>query len=395
MLPYTIKYSAVCGACCVEMDGTNDRIQRPTGADASQTGYAFAEGSRYAYQTKYDCPPEEQLARYLDGTIVTHIYRMDRVTGEEKELFTQSRPFPMVQCNGMQIFDGSYLCQTDVPGNLHRTVWSADEDGLHWKAITPPDEAFVYGLCLNPARDVLACHVTSTQNEVYDYMPTEYSINTIDLSTGKRILVDSREDTCLFGPTFSPNGEWLLYIAGCYDRFSPRSSMYDRHMFDLVLARPDGSEVIDLTQGLVHYNRTSFGPPEQRRRGSNPPIWLDDQTVLYSKRSPGAHPDCNFDPSLGNHREDPYDPSMARGGCQLMALNIFTREETPITPLEEGRWDFRALLSPDKEWLVYTSARSGGKPSSIRLCRVDGSEDRHLTYGVDGLGVDFPTFSEK
>lgn len=161
MLPYTIKYSAVCGACCVEMDGTNDRIQRPTGADASQTGYAFAEGSRYAYQTKYDCPPEEQLARYLDGTIVTHIYRMDRVTGEEKELFTQSRPFPMVQCSGMQIFDGSYLCQTDVPGNLHRTVWSADEDGLHWKAITPAGR----GLCLRsvsqscPGCAGLPCHL--------------------------------------------------------------------------------------------------------------------------------------------------------------------------------------------------------------------------------------------
>jgi Tol biopolymer transport system component len=226
-------------------------------------------------------------------------------------------------------------------------------------------------------------------------MPTPYSINTIDLRTGKRTLIDSREDTCLFGPVFSPDEKWILYIAGYYDRFSPRSSLPDRHMFDLCIARADGSEIIDLTDGLAHYNRTSFGPPEHRRRGSNCPIWLDSETVLYSKRSPGAHPDCNFDVSLGNHREDPYDPSMAKGGCQLMKLNIITREETPLTSFEEGKWDFRATLSPDKEWLAYISVRSGGQPSELRICKLDGSENRFLTRGLNGLGVDHPVFSEQ
>ena len=388
MSNYEIHYTATDGSGIIGMDGTNDRKNPPPSAESKYGGAVRQKGERYSYRLVYDCSPEEQLDRYLTATVTTRIYRTDFETSEIKELFTKNRPYPMVHQIG-QIYDGRWLCQIATPGGNHQSPWLVDEDGERWEPLTPPEEAFIYGININSAKDLLAFHVTSKHyDEVYDYMPNPYSINTIDLRTGKRTLVDTREGGLLFGPAFSPDEQWLLYV-DC-DRIHDPAHFFG----DLCIARPDGSEVRHLTQGYAFYFGTAFGPADHRRGGSNTPVWLDDHTVLFPKRSPDAHPDAGYDASLGDHKEEYYDPSLAKGGCQLVTLDIDTGKETPITPFEEGKWDFRPRISPDKQWIAYISVRSGGYPSELRVCKIDGTEDRFLTCGYNGFGVDHPVFSE-
>ena len=388
MEKYILNYTGTEGAGQIGSDGSKE-LPHPVAIRK--------KGDRYSYLTQTEYPienptAEQQLDLYLQGRLVYHTLRMDSQTGERKELFTHHRPHPMVSGGSLRIYDGRYLCNVVTPGGEHCVPWLTDEDGTQWTPVATPDEAFIYSLNLNSTRDILTGQVTTKYQgigaEVSEFKPHDYAINTFDLRTGKRTLIDSRPNLCLFGPTFSPDDQWILYMVGPLGH----DGCFDRHMFDLCIARPDGSEQIDLTTGGAHYNRTAFGPPEHRRGGSNWPVWLDSKTILYSKRSPGAHPDCAFDSNGGDHKMDYYDPAMAKGGCQLVMLNIETREETPITPFEEGKWDFRATLSPDRQWLAYISARSGGHPSELRLCKIDGSENRFLTRGYNGLGVDHPIF---
>ena len=116
MSKYSIGYTATNGPGQIDMDGSNDRMQlESTEGAAASAASVKRKGQRYSYQLTYDCNPEEMLDRYLAATVTTRIIRTDWETGEQKELFTKNRPYPMVHQVG-PIFDGRWLVQIALPG---------------------------------------------------------------------------------------------------------------------------------------------------------------------------------------------------------------------------------------------------------------------------------------
>jgi hypothetical protein len=121
MNKYIIGYTATNGTGLVNMDGTDDHMQMES-TEGSRVGGGSArrKGERYTYQTTYDCNQEDWLDLYLKAEVTTHIIRTDWETGEEKELFTKNRPYPMVHGGSTRIYDGRYLCQIAPPGGEHQ-----------------------------------------------------------------------------------------------------------------------------------------------------------------------------------------------------------------------------------------------------------------------------------
>jgi hypothetical protein len=101
---YTIGYTATNGPGEIGMDGSNEHMQAESTASSTVSAAGTRKkGERYTYQTSYDCPPEEQLDRYLKGLVATRILRTDLETGEQKEMFSKNRPYPMIGARNVAV----------------------------------------------------------------------------------------------------------------------------------------------------------------------------------------------------------------------------------------------------------------------------------------------------
>ncbi len=366
----------------IREDGSGVRwLNGPADGEASLAG-VFPDGTCLVQRIgRYD------LDEYLEGRMKQRFYRFDPESGEKKELFTAWPDHG--QIGNIFILDGDTLLLSDgvMGGQL---LWITDLDGRDRHPLWTKPEGYAYGMSLSPDRQVLAFHLTGAGNE-YNHPGCHYSICTVSLKTGERRLIYEKPGHLMFGTAWTEDGKRLLF----QDCFADRDP---GHLFsDIALAAADGSgggQAQYLTEGQACYFATSFGTPEYRSGGSNYPIPLPDGRILFTLRSPGAHPDCRYDASKGNHRELVYCPENARGGAHFVLCDPQTGGRTDLTPPEEGRWDFRPCPSPDGTRIVYTSARPGCR-SEIRICNLDGSDDRFLTDGHNGVGADHPRFHDE
>jgi Tol biopolymer transport system component len=226
------------------------------------------------------------------------------------------------------------------------------------------------------------------QSQPLWFSPGPYSINTMGVDGKGRILVAGKPGHLYFGPVWSPDGEWLVYL-DCHCEIDPA------HFWaDLCIGRPDGSEHRVITSGQSHWFGTTFGTKENRGGGSNFSRWMPDgQSVLYTRAAQGSHPDCDYHSELPDHCECVYNPAAARGGTQLCKLNPFTGELNEITPFEEQCWDFRATSSEDGQKIVFTRARVN-QVSELWVVDSDGRNPRFLTRGLEQKGADFGRWLE-
>ena len=56
----------------------------------------------------------------------------------------------------------------------------------------------------------------------------------------------------------------------------------------------------------------------------------------------------------------------------LWVADAMTGEERPL--LAEPKFDYHGSISPDGEWVTFTSERNGGGNADIFRCRIDGSD---------------------
>jgi len=358
------------GVGLINEDGTNEHyLQLPEKKDRRWSGLGpIFPDKMHCLLTSYD---NYSIVANVTGKMFNRLWKYNLSTGELTELITKERPADQVFCAAL-LSDGQHmLCSVSTENHKNQVLYLTDMDGKDWKLLS--GQEFVYGIQVNHNETRIAFHVASEG----------YSINTTDMEGKDRKHVAGKEGHLFFGPEWSPNDQWLAYL-DCDTKKEP-----SHHYADLCIGRPDGSEHRMVTVGQSQYFGTAYGAKEHRGGGSNTTSWTPDgKYLIYSKLSPGAHHDAAYKPELGNHLENVFSPESAKGGCSINLLDPFSGKEIPVTQYQEGKWDFRGVVSPDGKSLVYTSAKVAGR-GEIYLCHIDGTENKFLTAGKDGLGADF------
>ena len=166
-----------------------------------------------------------------------------------------------------------------------------------------------YGVSIDPEGRRLAFHVTGGKYEGQAadtrYRPGPYAINVCDTAGQHRVVVAGQPGHLYFGPVWSPDGAWLVYL-DCHAEEDPA-----HFAADLCIGRPDGSEHRVVTQGQRHWFGAAYGTAEARGGGSNTSLWSPDgSTVTYTRIVPGSHPDCEYHPERPDHQELVYRPTL-------------------------------------------------------------------------------------
>ncbi|MFH1833559.1 MAG: serine/threonine protein kinase [bacterium] len=255
-------------------------------------------------------------------------------------------------------------------------TYSINLDGSEAREVTRAGEGMPYGLSVSPDKRRLAFHLAG---------PSGYQIWTSDVDGGDRALVAAYADYLYFGPSWSPDGEWLAF-QGCLYGQDP-----GHDWADLCLARPDGSELRLLTEEQALWFGATYGSPENRGGGSNMPVWTRDGVILVSRRLPGSKVAWEYQPQRPDtdHFNRDYRPDLARGGTEICRIDPRNGSATPLTGSEPPVWDFRQSQSPGGRQMVFCRAATGAPPA-IWVSDDDGGSQRRLTKGLDEQGADHP-----
>ena len=303
----------------------------------------------------------------------THVWVYDLDRNALTELATEPRMAPFYAPQ-LLLHDGRVLMQVirTRPGQ----IFNMNLDGTDAHEFTRADEGLPYGLSLSPDDRRVAFHLAS---------PDGYQIWTSDTMGGNRVRVAADLDHLYFGPSWSPDGQWLAY-QDCLFRSDP-----GHDWSDVCIGRPDGSEQRILTEGQAMWFGATYGHPGNRGGGSNVPAWTRDGKILFPRRLPGSKVAWGFQaarPDTDHFNRD-YRPELARGGTQICRLDPDTGAVTVLAPSIPPAWDFRCTESPDGGQIAFCRAETGGVPG-LWVMDADGSRPRLLSRGLDGQGADHP-----
>ena len=303
----------------------------------------------------------------------THLWAYDLDRGTLEELATEERMAPFYTPQ-LLLKDGRILVQVCRPG--YGQVFNMNLDGTDAREFTAADEGLPYGFSLSPDGSRVALHLAS---------PRGYQIRTCDAFGHHRALVAAHPDHLYFAPSWSPDGQWLLY-QDCHHR-TDRGHDWS----DLRLSRPDGSEHRMLTEGQAMWFAASYGHPGNHGGGSNEPRWTRDGQILFPRRLPGTKVPWEFQPQRvdTDHFNRDYRPDLARGGTEICRLDPSTGAVMVLTSSVPPVWDFRACESPDGALIAFCRAETGGVPE-LWVMNAEGSGQRLLTRGLEERGVDHP-----
>ena len=330
---------------------------------------------------------EYSLDAYLTRQLHEHVYRVYPITGEKVELFTAWEDRGN-QPGSIIFLDNDMAIYVDEGADRGQTIYYTDLEGKNRRLWTEePIGGVSYSMSLSPDRTKVAFHNTGG-SEAFCPRGAHYAINIVNADGSGHKMLYALPGHLMFGPVWTPDSKYVVF-QDCYADKDP-----GHYFSDIVIANVETGEVRYLTEGQASYFGTSYGRPDRipRGGGSNRPYVLDDGRIIFTRRSPNAHPDCRYDAAQGNHREDVYAPENARGGANLVIYDPKSGESRDITQLEEGKWDFRATKTGDPEVIAYVTARCGDVPE-IHLIRLDGTEDRMITRGFEDEGADYPSYS--
>ena len=341
-----------------------------------QPGPIFPDGRRVIFlsmEARRD-GPGRPFAEYYHQT-PTHlwIYDLDRDT--LTEIATRDRL--AVFCTPALLLGEDRLL-VQVVRDQGGQIYNMNLDGSDAREFTRVGEGLPYGLSLSPDCRRVAYHLASPQG---------YQIWTSDIFGTNRVRVAAHPDHLYFGPSWSPDGQWLVY-QDCLFKTDP-----GHDWADVCIGRPDGSEQRILTEGQAMWFAASYGNSRNRGGGSNLPEWTRDGQALFPRRLPASKVAWEFQPQRPDtdHFNRDFKPELARGGTEICRLNPTSGAVVRLTKSEPPVWDFRASESPDDRLVAFCRAETGGVPA-LWVMKADGSRPTLLTRGLDEKGADHPSW---
>jgi hypothetical protein len=339
-----------------------------------QPGPSFADGRRVIFlsmEPRRD-GPGRPFDEYYTQT-PTHIWIHDLASGALDEACNRDRLAPF-ETPALLLLDDRILVQ--VVRNKVGQIFSMRLDGTSPREFTRAGEGLPYGLSLSPDGRRVAFHLASPQG---------YQVWTSDAEGANRVRVAADPDHLYFGTSWSPDGQWILYV-DCHYKSEP-----GHDWADVCIGRADGSEHRVLTTGQAMWFAATYGDPQTRGGGSNLPAWTRDGQILFPRRTDGAKVAWQYrvgKPDVDHFNRD-YKPDEARGGTEICRLDPRDGSMTALTHSDPAVWDFRASESPDGQQIVFCRAATGAAPA-VWVMDADGGNAREITRGIDNRGADHP-----
>ena len=197
-----------------------------------------------------------------------------------------------------------------------------DRDGRNKTDLTKNSSGFAYGFSSSPD----GSHISYHEN---------YQVYLADADGSNRIHVQTGHPF-VFAPRWSPDGKWLLFVSGEHYNCHPH------------IVKVDGTGLKKLADRGGYRGVTEFLDVFDYHGGSSDvPVWsIDGQSVFYTAK-------------VGNNVE-------------LFRVTLDGRAEQ-LTHSAEGTLHYHATPSPDGQWIVYGSKRSGVRNLFV-MCLSDRKE---------------------
>jgi TolB protein len=303
----------------------------------------------------------------------THLWIYHLATKGLEEICTKERMAVFVT-PALLLHDERLLIQ--VVRNGVGQIYNVRLDGSDPREFTKAEDGFPYGLSLSPDGQRVAFHLATA---------TGYQVWTADLNGGQRQVIAADPQHLYFGTSWSPDGKSILFV-DCRYRDDP-----GHDWADVCVGKPDGSKHRVVTSGQAMWFAATYGDPETRGGGSNLPAWTHDGKILFPRRHPGSKVAWEYQPQRPDtdHFNRDYKPELARGGTEICRLDPRDGSIQPLTQNERATWDFRAVESPDGQWIAFCRAAVGKAPA-LWVMKSNGSGARQLTCGWNDLGADHP-----
>jgi len=334
-----------------------------------QPALTFADGQRIVVLSI------EAGICHVDST-QTNLWLYDMETEDLQPLMVGYRPVPYASAVGLLPGEGRIITGHNQ-GGVNRHVVS-DLDGGNVTEVPLPDDGFSYCLQPSPDGERVVFHTSSRRGG--------YRISVMGWDGSGLVEVAGDAAHLFFGPTWSPDGEWLCF-ADCHHHDDAE------HMrADLCVVRPDGADFRRLTDDRSHWLSPVYGGPETKGSGSEIPHWMPDgRWVTWVRLKPDSVTPWPLqeNPTIDDHFNRDFRPEAARGGTDLCLLDAFSGEIRVVSENEPGVWDFRATPSTDGRQIAFCRSLTGER-SELWLLDVPSGEARFLSAGYDEFGVDHP-----
>lgn len=212
-----------------------------------------------------------------------------------------------------------------------------DRDGTHKRDLAADRGGFTYGFSASPDGSRISYH-------------KDYQVYVADADGSHPAHLDTGQPFN-FSPQWSPDGKWLMFLAGEH---------YDCHPY---VAHSDGSGLGKLADRGGYRGVVEYLDVEDFHGGSSDvPAWSADSRWVYYTARVGA-------------------------AVELMRAALDGKIER-LTRSEPGALNYQPRPSPDSEWVLFGSNRTGVR--QLYVARADGADPRPITDVPAGWGAMWP-----
>tara|TARA_R110002095_G_scaffold1604_3_gene7900 strand:+ start:526 stop:1671 length:1146 start_codon:yes stop_codon:yes gene_type:complete len=215
--------------------------------------------------------------------------------------------------------------------------FAMDLDGRNKRNVTGEGSGFAYGYSVSPQGDLISYH---ENYQIYLSQPD---------GAGKQRIETGNPFN--FGPRWSPDGEWILFLSGKH---------YQCHPY---LVRRDGTglrKLVDL--GGYESHVLFLDVPDFHQGSSDQPVWsIDGKLVFYTAK---------------------VKESVELFQCSLDG------KITPLTNSPGGTLHYHPQPSPDGKWLLYGSLRKGVR--QLVVMKIENQTEYQVTNLSKGQAAMWP-----
>lgn len=212
-----------------------------------------------------------------------------------------------------------------------------DLDGRNKRDVSGDGSGFAYGYSSSPDGKIISYH------ENYQiFIANADGTNKQHIPTGNPFN---------FGPTWSPDGQWLLFVSGEHGHSNP------------YIVRRDGQDLRKLADQNSYQGWILFLDVDDFHQGSSDtPVWsADGQSVFFTIKTATTTELCQVD---------------------------LKGKSTQLTTSPEGTLHYHPKPSNDGNWLLYGSMRNGVRQLFVRNLRTQA--EQQITRLSKGRGAMWP-----
>jgi Tol biopolymer transport system component len=333
-------------ACVVRADGTGRRLLAEGLSRQRYSWTQFAgwspDGRLAILGRSWESPEngkweeEHRTFRFTADGWLCDSYLLDLASGKATNLTAVERV--SFYNSGLFFWHGDPTrlgFQALIGGNSH--PFRMDRDGKNKRDLTKDSREFAYGFSASPDGKRIAYH-----KSYQVYLADADGSRAKQVKTGKPFN---------FVPQWSPDGSWLLFLAGEH---------YDCHPH---VVRADGNGLRKLAdrggyKGVVEF----LDVPDFHGGSSDLPAWAADGRSIFYTAQVGRSVEL-FRVTLGGKR-------------------------THLTQTPPGTLHYHPQPSPDGRWLVYGSKRDGVR--QLHVMRLADGKERRITDLKKGHAAMWP-----